>query len=62
MYLGYALLLVTCFGSDYNCETKQVSEQIYNSLSDCEWERENKSFYYDKTKLVCADVYRREGQ
>lgn len=57
---GYALLLlINCDGNRYNCDSKPVDNQIYSSLSECEWERQRNAAYYDKENLVCAKVQKR---
>ncbi len=58
MLVGYALLLVTCFAGEYNCDSKPVSSAIYASRTECEWELNNQAFYYPKENLTCAEVRR----
>lgn len=55
---GYVLALLTCFGSEYNCEIKQVTPEIYSTESGCEWELKNQAHYYPADKLHCAEVRR----
>lgn len=56
--VGYALLAVSCFANDQDCDSKAVDNVVYASRAECEWELQNKSFYYSNVQLVCAEVKR----
>lgn len=56
--IGYALLLILndCANTGAGCETKPVTNTIYQSETDCEWELQRQAAYYGSDKLVCARV------
>jgi hypothetical protein len=56
--VGYVLALLTCYGSEYNCDIKQVTDKVYTTQSECEWDRQNRAAYYRTDELKCAEVRR----
>lgn len=56
--IGYALLLISCSSSGYECDSKPITQHIYSTRSECEWELSNQTFYYSKDHLICAEVRR----
>jgi hypothetical protein len=56
--MGFVLAQILCFGGSDNCDIKAISEQIYTSKSDCEFERDRQSAYYPKNTTECTKVVR----
>lgn len=56
--IGFALMLVTCFAGDYNCDAKSVDGLVYPSKSACEFELNNQSAYRKREELECVELRR----
>jgi len=54
-FLGYVLAQIICYG-EYNCHAEPISEKIYASKSDCEWDRQMVSSSYKRVE--CIEVSR----
>lgn len=56
--IGWAIVAVTCFGGDYNCDIKAVVPTTYPTQQDCEWAKQTEQSMHPGKDLKCVEIQR----
>lgn len=61
--IGWVIVALTCYGSQYSCDMKQVESppKVYASEFDCKWALsyyQNSQFSNPNQEVRCAEVRR----
>ncbi|ATW57878.1 hypothetical protein CNR33_00032 [Pseudomonas phage tabernarius] len=59
--IGWMIAVLTCHGSEYNCDVSayETPATVYESKADCEWSLSGKQAFGDAdSRLECAEIKR----